>query len=218
MANTATLATLRARVRQTADMVNSTFISDAEINLWINLGLSELHDLLVTKFEDYLESSKTQIITAGTSDYALPTDFLKLLTCGFVDGEYTIPMKRVMNSERGYYYYATASNYPVAYRIIGSNIRVFPANCAGTIVYTYVPQFTSLAADGTLVNQAIPNGWEELAVLDAAIRCLAKEESDVRTLMAMKDRLMFRINEAASRRDTHQSYRIADVYNRFGSQ
>ena len=51
--NTTTLAQLIVRVRQRADMVGSAFVSDSEIVDYINVAMAEIHDLLVTKYEDY---------------------------------------------------------------------------------------------------------------------------------------------------------------------
>lgn len=45
------------------------------------------------------------------------------------------------------------------------------------------------------------NGWEEYVVVDAAIKCLIKEESDISALMAQKMALKTRIEQMADDRD-----------------
>ena len=57
--NTLTLANLITGVRRRADMEGSTFVSDAEIVDYINVAMAEVHDILVTKFEDYYVSTQT---------------------------------------------------------------------------------------------------------------------------------------------------------------
>jgi len=49
-----TLSQLRTRCKQQADMENSTFISDTELNNYINESIEELRDILIKNFgEDY---------------------------------------------------------------------------------------------------------------------------------------------------------------------
>ena len=47
MARTRTRLELRDEVRQRADMVYSDFVSDSEINRYINESISELYDMLI---------------------------------------------------------------------------------------------------------------------------------------------------------------------------
>jgi len=74
LATTMTLAQLRTAIRQRADMVNSTFISDAELNSYINQSYFELYDLLVQKYGDnYYVATPVQFDCDGSSQqYALP--------------------------------------------------------------------------------------------------------------------------------------------------
>jgi hypothetical protein len=56
------------------------------------------------------------------------------------------------------------------------------------------------------------SGWEEYIVVDAAIKMLNKEESDVGVLSKEKDRLVLRITAASANRDIAEPEPIADVY------
>lgn len=79
MANFVTLTELRDQSRQRADMVNSTFITDSELDGYINEGLLELYDILTQKFGDeYFHTSFNINIDNTTNIYALPSDFYKL--------------------------------------------------------------------------------------------------------------------------------------------
>jgi hypothetical protein len=81
------LATLRARARERADMVGSSFVADTATSLdaWLNEGAQILHDKLVEAYgSEYLEKSTTATTTTAT-DYALPSDFYKLLGVDLLD-------------------------------------------------------------------------------------------------------------------------------------
>ena len=49
---TFTEADLRTRARRRADMENSTFVTDAEIQDYLNSSIAELHDFMVKSYED----------------------------------------------------------------------------------------------------------------------------------------------------------------------
>ena len=62
-----TLATVRTTVRQRCDQVNSQFVTDAELNSWINANYQELYGNIVEHFgNDYS--------TNGSSPYQFTTD------------------------------------------------------------------------------------------------------------------------------------------------
>jgi hypothetical protein len=58
------------------------------------------------------------------------------------------------------------------------------------------------------------NQWQDYIVVDAAIKCLQKEESDVSVLAATKMALINRINNAASNRDAGTPETVSAVRNR----
>jgi hypothetical protein len=55
------------------------------------------------------------------------------------------------------------------------------------------------------------NGWEEYAVITAAIKCLQKEESDTMPLMQEKAIQLKRIEDVAQNRDVGDPGRITFV-------
>ena len=65
-------------------------------------------------------------------------------------------------------------------------------------------------ASGTI---SVIHGYEEFIVLDAAIKCLQKEESDVTTLVGQKFAMKRRIEEAANNRDAGSPLSVSDIYN-----
>lgn len=210
-----TLVNLRLQSRYRADMTDSQFVSDTELNTYINNSYGELYDLLVTKFEDYFVSTSTFTISSGNTQ-ALPSDFYKLLGVdkAYNGGEYTAVRKfnfaeRNRDSISG----RVGTTYPVVrYRVLGANLHFTPDDHAtGDYRIWYVPQKTELSGDSSEISDQIILDWDEYIIVDAAIKMLIKEESDVSALMAQKQMLIKRIEEAAQVRDEGEPERVTDV-------
>ena len=58
------------------------------------------------------------------------------------------------------------------------------------------------------------NGWEEFIIVDACIKALAKEESDVSVFAARKQGLQARLNSEVENRDASSSQQVADIWGR----
>lgn len=190
MARTVTLASLRSQAQQRADMENTDFLTGAEWNVNINNSATELYDLLTTVFEDYYFDTHS-ITTSGTDTYPLPDDFYKLLGVDqlFASGQ-SGTVKPFQFGERNSYRPYTGSNE--------------------ALTLSYIPVMPALTQDSDTFDGI--NGWEEFIVIDAAIKALIKEESDVSTLMAQKAAIVRRINECAPNRDAGMPDRVTDIY------
>jgi hypothetical protein len=209
-----TLTTLRSRVRERADMVGSTFVTDAGTSLdaFINSACDELYDLLVTKFQDYFTTSATVSLTAGTDTYALPPTYFKTLGVDILDGSIYRSLQKFEFAERNQYAGVNANPLTrMRYQARGSNLVFHPAPAvSGTAKHWFIPLRTQMSAESDTFDP-ISDGWVEFVVVAAAIRCLAKEESDVSALMAEKGELKRRIEEAAANRDVGGPARVVDV-------
>lgn len=213
-----TLEALRQAVRRRADMVNNNFITDDELTEYINGSYAELYDLLVQKYGDnYFVQNPATITTDGTSDqYALPDDFFKLLGVdlqlgGTADSFVTI---RPFNfADRNRYSVPNFQTFygvtNLRYRINGGQIWFTPRPAAGqNMRLWYIPRFSALVNNEDIVDGV--SGWEEYIVVDAAIKCLAKEESDASIYMAQKGALIQRIEAAAENRDAGSPATVVD--------
>ena len=215
MASTSTLLSLRTRARQRADMEGSLFVSDAELNQLINTSVAELYDLLVSVNSEYYLSSQTLTLIPGTDTYSLPVDFYKLQGVdGIIDSQGNAYTLRPFNfAERNNALYTTAASGPIVslrYRLLGQNMRFIPVpSAAGSIKLWYISIPTPLALDTDTFDGI--NGWEEYVIVDAAMKMLIKEESDVSALMSEKQGLTARINTMASSRDSGTPDRVVDV-------
>ena len=211
---TFTESDLRTRARRRADMENSSFVSDAEIQDYLNSSISELHDFMVKSYEDYFVSEQTYNAPIATGGANLPDDFYKALGVDYNSGGITSTLRAYSFTERNIY------NTPYAvidrlaepmYKVEGSKIKLIPTNSqSGTITLYYVPLPTQFSSTVTEIETIIP-GYEEYVVVATAIRMLMKEESDTRQLELEKNQLASRIIRALSPRDASGSFAIRDV-------
>jgi hypothetical protein len=181
-------------------MTNSSFVSDSEWTSYLNGSYQELYGLLVTAFEDYYVATPYEFTTDGTNqNFALPTNpaIFKLLGVDLQAqaSQVWVTLKPYTFLERNSF---GLVNTPIP--AAGQTLRVW-----------YVPVVTALSADGD-VTVDILNGWEEYIIVDAAMKALAKEESDVSVLMARKQSLAERLKGEAANRDAGAPTRINDAY------
>lgn len=302
--STAGLTTVRSMinlVREEADMVNSNFVTDAELAAYISNSYKELYDLLVTAYgEDYHVAEPIFLTTASNQfRYPLPdgviqfkdgdgndvsaAPFYKLLGLDFQltpnNPQAYVTLKTFAFSERNRFAVPNFVNFwgftNLRYRIQGDFLYLTPLPAAGQVLRMwYIPRpanlvsyvtcgvtdgsttvtavttesiqvgatifsdyfapgtrvvsktdtdfvastpalSTSTAISLTFVNyeQTIDgvSGWEEYIIVDAAIKCKDKEESDVTVLAARKGGLKQRIEGVAANRDPGTAARTADV-------
>lgn len=215
MSRPVTLAAMRLRARRYADMEQSQFVTDSEVNDYLNDSLADLYDQLVAAYgEDYYMASQVVTTLANVSTYTLPAAFYKL--SGVVRVDQNVTPERNMGTldrwERLETFQVSNSlnfNYP-RYRIVANTIQFSPTPAAGlTIRLFYIPVSPVLVIDSDTFNGI--NGFEDWAVLDAAIKMGDKEEMDVSALRARKDRLERRIMDMGANRDANESARVTDV-------
>ena len=220
MANTVTLAQIKQRAREKADMVNSNFIEDPELLNYINEAYFTWYDLVVAAFEDYyLSADPFEIsLSSGTSTIDLPTDFYKLAGIdratsptanedGFYPLKKTLWRGRNQTHNRWSYWGLQPS---VTYRLFKDKIQLTPKDAAGgTYKVWYIPVATPLALDQDSIDTY--NGFEDLLIIDVAIRMLNKEESDPSMLLLERQRLEAKMQEMLIDRDINNGEVVEDV-------
>lgn len=210
-----TLASLRDQARLRADMQNSKFVSDEEFNQYISDSYAELYDLLVSKFEDYYTADPLVFHLDSGNTYDLPVDFYKLkgLDRALSDSNDWYTLRPFTFEDRNARRSATRFRglYPaIRYRIFGNKILFSPDDqAAGNYRMWYIPRYTPLINDTDTVEDVI--GWEVYIVVDAAMKALQKEESDISVVMAMKQALIARIDTMAANRDVGEPDRVTDI-------
>lgn len=212
---TITVALIRTRADQKADMVNSNYISSSEQLAMINEAYYSFYDLIVSRFEDYNLGTPTDFtLASGVSSFPLPSDFYKLAgvdrktsTTEFYPLR-NYPWRSRNRSQSGIARYGL---YPrVGYRMIGPNLTFVPPDQSqGDYRLWYIPLPTELVLESDTFERY--NGFEELVVIDTAIKMLAKEESDVSYLMSERARIEDRMRDMLLDRDINDGERIEEV-------
>ena len=205
------LQQLRTECRYRADMESTQFVSDAELNTYINASLGELYDLLIRAYgEDYLADAYEFTTTSSVAAYGLPDSvdgyLYKLSGVDMTISGQTYTLSRFNFNERNLFQNstisATYSGPLIRYRLFGSEIHFSPApgGSYATKLW-YIKHPTQLVNDWDEPEGVLVNNWLEYVIVDVAIKMLIKEESDVSVLMARKDRLERRLNEMVENRD-----------------
>ncbi len=213
-----TLAQLKERARQRADMENSEFVSDAELTQYINASLAELHDLLIGVYNEDYQMHEHIFAGDGTNvAYNLPADFYKMRGVDVRQGPngQWATVKRFnfnrRNEQQNAYLWNLLGLPYMEYRIVGSTVRfnrVPETNLEFRLFYN--PKAAELVNDTDTYDDV--NGFAEYVVVDAAIKMLQKEESDVSVLFAQKNALAQRITAMASNRDANEPASVTDIY------
>lgn len=233
------LGYLRYMSQLRADKLNAQYLTTDEWNFNINQSATELYDILVTKFgDDYFFAPPLLIPLTGLDRYPLPdgsnyAGVAALYKLNGVDvnvsGSTTgpnagwIPMARFNWSDRDRYTtfpgQAGALNniYQMAYRPMGNNLEVIPANQNQTIRLRYVPILTQMLQDTDMLSFSI-SGWSEYVINDAAMKGMIKEESleKWQALDNANARIRERIETAAANRDVGQPNSVSNVRSTMG--
>jgi hypothetical protein len=100
--------------------------------------------------------------------------------------------------------------FNLRYRLMGNTLFFIPTPAAGqTMTIWYIPRLTEMLKDTDMLDGF--NGWTEYVIIDAAIKAMQKEESDVSVLMAQKMAIIDRINSSAMNRDAGQPDTISNT-------
>ena len=180
---------------------------------WINEGLQILYEKLTEAYgEDYVESTAALTTVAGTSDYALPDDFFKLIGIDLNIYGAIRTLKPYTNQERNTLRQAIPSYITIPrYRIVGGFLRLLPATISTTGTLFYLPMMPRLTDPSDAVD--FPNGWERYVVMYAAIQCRIKEESDCREMMTFLQKWDAELASIVEERDLAAPKHAVDIEN-----
>lgn len=179
-----TLANLRAESQQRANQENKTLVATADWNRYVNEAIAELYDLILSVNPHYYVSSSPFALTT-VNTFALTTltpTFYKL---------------------RGIDYLPSANGQPITVHPFNFQERNRYRNqgFAGNYTIWYTPSPPVLVADGDTLDFILDN-WSEFVAVTAAIVSMAKEESDISALVAIKAAISDRVLASAPSRDS----------------
>lgn len=212
------LADLRARVRELADMSSTSFVQDTRLSLdaFINVGVQKLWDKVLDAMgDDSLGRASSAVaitIASGTGTQALPSDFYRMLGVDLLIGGDRVDLRRFEWKQRNsirtqsLWLPREVPQYCLD-GITSLRLNGMDGSYAGTLWYSPTPTF--LLNDSDFID--VPNGWEQYAVLYAAILALTKEESDTSGLKSLLGEEGQRIESAAARRHQGSPPRMVDV-------
>lgn len=224
MPHTRTLASLRSEARSVCDQVNSTFVTDAEANVWINKAIKRLHGILVSADPTWHWETTAIATSAGTTEYALPSDFHSIIALDYVSGDERYPVEPYRFQERAFGTLALVDTwgFPRArYRILGNgqdgaDARLVFDRDPGTGTYElhYVEVQADLAADGDDMDSV--EGWDDYVIYDVASKMALKEQDlELAGVLSQNRELVARdIKARAAKRDQNRPGQIQDVRRR----
>lgn len=198
-------------------MEDNEFVSDSELNNYINFAISELHDILVESYgSDYFLESTEGVTTVNQADYPLPADFYKLRGVDVkLNGNDWYNIRPFNFNERNRYEdfgsWTLMGITNIRYRIMGNNIKFTPIPDS-QLPYRiwYIPVATKLVNDTDTLDDI--NQYSDFVILTAAMKMMAKEESDVSVLMAERNRMEEKYRDSAQNRDAGQPEAISDIH------
>jgi len=211
--STATLSDLRTRVRERADMVDSDFVTDSELTTYIQLSYRKLYNLVVTTFSDWYVEDPVEFTISSGNTYTLPSTFYKLVAVDFLLNGRWIEVRRYTMTERNRQTSGAFRTFhpSIMYRLMNNKLRFIPTdNALGTYRYWAVNKPSIPVDDADTIEGE--NGWDEFVVLDAAIKCLNKEESDVSVLLLEQNQIKEDILINANSYDEGGSERVQDIH------
>lgn len=221
---------LRLRSQQTADRVNSKFVTTQEWNSFLRLAMYELYDLLITSYEDLFASQFVYINTNGTTqNYPVPDGVTNYFGSTYPSTGTTSPaqafyklagmdlgvntsnnawvtLKKYNFINRNDYVYPNSTStiygvYNMAYRLMGNNVNIIPTPAGNQQVRMwYSPKLPALLRD-TDVTTLGYSGWIRYPIARAAKYALDKEETDTARLTEEIAFLKQRIEQTAQNRD-----------------
>lgn len=183
MSRNRSLTNLLADVRYQADIEGlTTRHTDANLTRLINQSIQAFRLKISTAGHPYYLTESTGTTTAGTSDYALPADFVQLYAVDLTVGTQTISLSEYSIVERNDYSspVVPGDGVPVMYRLQASNMRLLPTpDAAYSYKLLYLPVGTDLS--GASDNFDGIAGWEDWIVFDVARKVLSRDDDDEQT-------------------------------------
>ena len=172
MANIQTINQLVTRVRQRSDQIGSDTFDDAtELKPWIRGSLSQLYEIMCQRAVDYYTTCRPISLIAGQEAYSLPSDFKQLqdIFVLYSGGQLRQQMRNFSVDEFGALHRPSYNTAPLRYRLMRNLIYIQPVpqfDAFNALEMHYVPHYRGPLLDYSTIDEVLPDGWEEWAVLD----------------------------------------------------
>jgi len=180
MADLVDIDDMIVQVRSRTDQLSSTFIEDArDLIPWLNAGIAKVYNRLAARDATWFLTQSTVTTVSGTSEYALPSDFMTMNGVSYTAGSRTIQVYEEPFGERHQRQHAQRN---VRYRVQrsgvdGSGVRIVFSPNPGARTYTieYTPAPPTLEAGDSWDGVA---GFAEYAIEFACTKVRARADED----------------------------------------
>jgi hypothetical protein len=211
-------ASIRTRVRRRADMENSTFVSDVEIDQYTEAAFQELYGMAVSEWEDIYIAQVDFAVTSASDQLNLGA-MKKLRALRIKNDRFLSPVSlreiESLDSSGG----ASRRGRPRLYWLrgvittnLGMSAQLIPPPDGNYTITAYIVPATSLVDVAAIVNSMPPMaGWDEYIVITGAIKCKDKEESDVSVLLQERGMLLENIRKTWQPVDTSEAARVVQL-------
>jgi hypothetical protein len=210
---------LRLRAQQTADRVNSQFVTQSEWNAFIRLAMYELYDLLITVYEDLFSSAQVFIQTNGTTqNYPIPDGVTNYLGGNYngVSGAPApafyknagldlavntstvspawVTLRKYNFIDRNKFVYPNSTStiygvYNMSYRFMGNFLDIIPTPAGNQTIRMWYSPKLPGLLKDTDLTTIGYSGWLRYPLVRSAIYALAKEEGT--DVSHLKEELLF---------------------------
>ena len=205
---------MRSDVRLRADLVGNQFVSDSELNEYINQSLAELYDRLVNAHGQEFYVKQDVVTTVQNQEtYTLPADHYETVYVELDDGSTRFRLPSYSMHERARIIGTNVNNpgRPIAFRLQQGSLSLLPPPTGGfTIRHWYVPACVRLTSDSDSFDGV--DGWEEYAIWRAVAYAQQKEQLDASFALGMVAQMAQRIDRIAPFRAANNTERVVDVY------
>lgn len=206
MARSVTFLQMRTAVATRGAYENSADITTTVLSDYVNEAVAETWDILVGKWEDYYVTRSTINVSANQDGITVPTDFYKLRLLQIVDSSMPSGYRRLRphDLDAAHTFWAVSHKH-YRYRLEGGLLYLAPIPAvAETLRLFYIPACPLLVADGDTFDGI--NGYEQLAVQLALLRCQKRQDQPTQETMAEVQRLTARVRTAADSRDADEPW------------
>lgn len=221
MARTFTAGELRTRVRDHADMANSSFVSDAEMLRYLSANYCALYDELVTADPERFRTEQT--ITVGTDTdtsgrkFAVASDYYGTIKISYnTDNNTRDPLRRAYGTELDRYNYSQTDTSEVWAPVHNTTtpatqkIELLPPPNSGEVyTHTYIVAPAELTTASDTVNGV--SGWEKYIILLTVLDCRDKEETPTGSVERQIAAFQERLQRMRYNRDAANSGRVVNT-------
>jgi hypothetical protein len=197
MARSVAVSTIMLRARRWANMERDTdFVPDAELIEYVDSAWTRLYKLYAAAWPERFQTEQTIATVVGTATYAVPADWMSTISVDRYLGAEWVDLLPIEEQDRNSFQF---QGDPVAFRVIGDNLTLYPTPGAGlTLRHIYLPTAVSITDPAQIIDGIL--GHERMIELDVAIRLKAKEESDSSQLQSKYDAIEIEVMEEAQMR------------------